>query len=102
MTVIQHQFDNAADADSPLDIVPVAGKIGAEIRGIALSGDLDDLTIAAIKQALGRHKVIFFRGQTQLGAARVLGEIGGADADDRSPVRECISGERAHFGSPFM
>ena len=66
MTVIQHQFDNAADADTPLDIVPVAGKIGAEIRGIALSGDLDDLTIAAIKQALGRHKVIFFRGQTQL------------------------------------
>ena len=56
MTVIQHQFDNAADADTPLDIVPVAGKIGAEIRGIALSGDLDDLTIAAIKQALGRHE----------------------------------------------
>ncbi|PVE52662.1 taurine dioxygenase [Arthrobacter sp. TPD3018] len=66
MTVIQHQFDNAADADSPLDIVPVAGKIGAEIRGVALSGDLDDLTIAAIQQALGRHKVIFFRGQPHL------------------------------------
>lgn len=66
MTVIQHQFDNAADGDSPLDIVPVAGRIGAEIRGVALSGDLDDLTIAAIKRALGRHKVIFFRGQTHL------------------------------------
>ena len=66
MTVIQHQFDNAADAHSPLDIVPVAGRIGAEIRGVALSGDLDDLTVAAIKQALGRHKVIFFRGQTHL------------------------------------
>ncbi|MDQ1156037.1 alpha-ketoglutarate-dependent taurine dioxygenase [Sphingomonas sp. SORGH_AS 950] len=66
MTVIQHQFDNAADAQSPLDIVPVAGRIGAEIRGVALSGDLDDLTVDAIKRALGRHKVIFFRGQTQL------------------------------------
>ncbi|MCW6533635.1 TauD/TfdA dioxygenase family protein [Sphingomonas lycopersici] len=66
MTQLAHSFDNAADADSPLDIAPVAGRIGAEVRGFRLAGDLDDLTIEAIKAALVRHKVIFFRGQTHL------------------------------------
>jgi len=59
-------YPNAKDPHSPLDIHPVAGRIGAEIRGVTLSGDLDDATIAAIEAALVRHKVIFFRGQHQL------------------------------------
>ncbi|WIW90624.1 TauD/TfdA family dioxygenase (plasmid) [Sphingobium sp. V4] len=66
MTILTQSFINAADADGPLDIVPVAGRIGAEIRGIALGGDLDDATLAAIRDALLRHKVIFFRDQHQL------------------------------------
>lgn len=49
-----------------LDVRPVAGRIGAEIRGITLSGDIDAGTLAAIRQTLLRHKVIFFRGQTHL------------------------------------
>jgi len=66
MTALIHHFDNVTDADSPLDIVPVAGRIGAEIRDVRLGGDLDDDTIAAIRAALARHKVIFFRHQNQL------------------------------------
>lgn len=66
MTLLIHEFDNSALADSPLDVVPVAGRIGAEVRGVPLSGDLDDDTVAAIKAALVRHKVIFFRNQLQL------------------------------------
>lgn len=66
MTLLTHKFLNAADAQGPLEVVPVAGRIGAEIRGIALGGDLDDATIAAIRAALVRHKVIFFRDQHQL------------------------------------
>lgn len=66
MTDQIHNFINAKDTDSPLDIVPVAGRIGAEIRGIALSGDIDPVTLAAIRTALVRHKVIFFRDQDQL------------------------------------
>ena len=46
-----------------LDIRRVAGRIGAEIRGVALSGDLDAGTVAAIRQALTTHKVVFFRDQ---------------------------------------
>ena len=49
-----------------LEIHPVAGRIGAEIRGIKLSGELDANTVEAIQQALLTHKVIFFRNQTHL------------------------------------
>lgn len=66
MTDQIHNFINAADAQSPLDIVPVAGRIGAEVRGIALSGDLDPAIIAALQTALARHKVLFFREQHEL------------------------------------
>ncbi|RJF85811.1 TauD/TfdA dioxygenase family protein [Sphingomonas cavernae] len=70
MTVLTHDFINAREAESPLDIVPVAGRIGAEIRGVELTGDLDDATIAAIRSALVRHKVIFFRDQVELDDAQ--------------------------------
>jgi len=66
MTAHINNFINAADAASPLDIVPVAGRIGAEVRGIVLSGDLDPATVAAVEAALVRHKVIFFRDQDAL------------------------------------
>ena len=66
MTVITQNFINAADAEGPLDVVPDAGRIGAEIRGVALNGDIDDATLAAVRAALVRHKVIFFREQHQL------------------------------------
>jgi len=69
MTHIQQRFINATSPDSPLEVVPVAGRIGAEIRGVTLSGDLDDATLAAIRAALVHHKVIFFRDQNDLGDA---------------------------------
>jgi len=50
----------------PLDLHPVAGRIGAEIRGVRLGADLDDATFAAIRAALLRHKVLFFRDQQHL------------------------------------
>ncbi len=49
-----------------LDIRPAAGRIGAEISGIKLGGDLEGETVAAIREALFAHKVIFFRGQDHL------------------------------------
>lgn len=59
-------YANAPDRDNPLNIKPVAGKIGAEIVGVTLSKNLDPDVIAGIKAALLRHKVIFFRGQSHL------------------------------------
>ena len=49
--------------DIPFEIKPVAGALGAELHGIDLSRALPDATIAAIRQALLDHLVIFFRDQ---------------------------------------
>lgn len=54
---------NLPDPASPLEIAPVTGRIGGRVRGVQLSGDLDDATLHAIRQALARHKVLFFRGK---------------------------------------
>ncbi|MNM79638.1 putative dioxygenase [compost metagenome] len=76
-------MSNAALAVEPsviLDIHPVAGRIGAEIRGVKLYAGLDAATVEAIQQALVQHKVIFFRDQTHLddqgqeAFAKLLGE----------------------------
>jgi len=45
---------------------PVAGRIGAEISGARLDGDLPDRTVQDIRNALDLHKVLFFRGQNHL------------------------------------
>jgi taurine dioxygenase len=66
MTQITASYLNAKDPNSPLDFHPVAGRIGAEIRGVQLSGDLHADTVQAIETALVRHKVVFFRGQDHL------------------------------------
>lgn len=66
MTDIISTYPNAKDPASPLDIRPVGGRIGAEIRGVVLSGDLDAATVQAIEAAVVRHKVVFFRGQDHL------------------------------------
>ncbi len=52
-----------------LDIRPITARIGAEIAGVRLSRDLPPAMIEAIRAALLRHKVVFFRGQTHLDEA---------------------------------
>ena len=54
MTVTEH---------TALTILPVTGFVGAEIRGVDLRRSLDDDQVAAIRQALLRWKVVFFRDQ---------------------------------------
>lgn len=49
-----------------LEIHPVAGNIGAEVRNISLSADLDDNHIRQIENALVKYKVLFFRRQYHL------------------------------------
>jgi taurine dioxygenase len=56
---------------SKLAIRRVAGALGAEITGVDLSRDLPDATIAAIRQALLDHQVIFFRDQDLTPAQQV-------------------------------
>jgi taurine dioxygenase len=63
-----------------LDVRPVAGHIGAEIHGVDLAADLDDATVAEIREALLRWKVVFFRDQhighaEQIAFARRFGAL---------------------------
>ncbi|KYF76136.1 TauD/TfdA dioxygenase family protein [Sorangium sp. So ce1153] len=60
MSATQNQSSNV------LEIVPVAGRIGAEVRGVRLSADLDAATVSEIRKAWLRYKVIFFRNQHHL------------------------------------
>jgi alpha-ketoglutarate-dependent taurine dioxygenase len=53
-------------APSALDLVPLAGRIGAQVHGVRLSGELGTESFAAIHQALLKHKVLFFRKQHHL------------------------------------
>lgn len=54
-----------------LTIRRTAGALGAEISGVDLSKNLSDDTIAAIRQALVQHQVIFFRDQELTPAQQV-------------------------------
>jgi alpha-ketoglutarate-dependent taurine dioxygenase len=74
-----------------LKVVPVAGRIGAEIQGVQLNGELDPAVLNEIQQALNEHKVVFFKGQNHLDDAgqevfaKLLGEL---YAHPTVPVKE--------------
>jgi taurine dioxygenase len=62
-----------------IEVKPVAGALGAEIRGVNV-GRMDDETFAEIKSAWLEHLVIFFRDQAitpeqQIAFAKRFGEI---------------------------
>ncbi len=62
-----------------IEVLPVAGALGAEIGGVDRSRPLADVVVGEIRQALLDHLVIFFRGQKltpqqQLAFAQRFGE----------------------------
>lgn len=65
-TVLNPQAAADTAAADALDLRPLAGRIGAEVRGVRLSGAVAAGTFAAIQAALLKHKVLFFRGQQHL------------------------------------
>jgi alpha-ketoglutarate-dependent taurine dioxygenase len=69
---------------------PVAGRIGAEISGLRLSGDLPDDTVAGLRRALNHRKVLFFRGQNHLDDAEH--EAFGRYSAGSSAIRESRRG----------
>ncbi|HTV23616.1 MAG TPA: TauD/TfdA family dioxygenase, partial [Polyangiaceae bacterium] len=78
-----------------VDVIPIGGRIGAEIRGVRLSADLDAKTIDAIRAAWLKHKVVFFRNQHHLDEASQEGLtslFGGQPV--RHPTVPAIDGSR--------
>ncbi|MET7594584.1 TauD/TfdA dioxygenase family protein [Streptomyces sp. NPDC004082] len=57
--------------DAGIEVRPASGHTGAEIGGVDLAGPLDDAVVAAIRAALLRWKVLFFRDQRLDHAAHV-------------------------------
>ncbi len=57
------QFDNSARAYSHIEARPHAAAMGAEIVGVD-GANVTDAQFAEIEDALFRHKMIYFRGQT--------------------------------------
>ena len=73
-----------------IEVRPVAGHIGAEIQGVDLAQPLDDNTIAEIRTALLRWKVVFFREQSighaeQIAFARRFGKVTPAHPHEDTP-----------------
>ncbi|MFD5321457.1 TauD/TfdA dioxygenase family protein [Streptomyces sp. NPDC127098] len=84
------------------DVRRIGGRIGAEIIGVDLAGDLDPAVVSEINSALLEHKALFFRGQrlddaAQLGFASRFGELTTAHptvpAADGQPHVLAVNGE---------
>lgn len=61
-------------------VIPSGGGVGAFVQGIDLARDVSDNVAGALRQALGEHGVLFFRGQTlspeqHMALARQFGPI---------------------------
>jgi alkyl sulfatase len=71
----------AAPTAAPFDLDRVHPRLGAEVLGLRLSGELAPATTDALRRALTAHKVLFFRGQHHLDDgghqdfAKLLGDI---------------------------
>jgi alpha-ketoglutarate-dependent taurine dioxygenase len=75
-----------------LDVVPLTTVLGAVVSDIELTPDLDARSVAALRQALLRHKVLFFRRQgldpaALTGVARLFGE-----PTEAHPVEPSVEG----------
>ncbi|HYI84636.1 MAG TPA: TauD/TfdA family dioxygenase [Acetobacteraceae bacterium] len=94
---------------APLAVRRAAGALGAEVRGIQLSPDLPEATIAHLRRLWLEHSVLFFRDQdlppTAFAAfARRFGEVvhypflkGLPEAPEVIPVAK-LEHERINFG----
>jgi alpha-ketoglutarate-dependent sulfate ester dioxygenase len=60
----------SSSSASTLTATQLGSRIGARIDGVRLTGDLDAATVGQIREALLRHKVIFFRDQHHLDDAQ--------------------------------
>ena len=81
--------------ENAVSVVPVAGRIGAEIRGVRLSADLGAGVTGQIRDAWLKYKVLFFRNQQHLdeAAQESLTNIFGA-APVGHPTVPAINGTR--------
>jgi taurine dioxygenase len=83
-------LNDSANSALGLDIVPLAGYIGAEILGVDLREPLTASAVDDIRDTLHRYKVVFFRGQDighaeQIAFARQFGNVTPAHPHEEDP-----------------
>jgi taurine dioxygenase len=67
-------------SEASMELHPVAGALGAEVAGVDLAAPIDEATAGALRRALTRHLVLFFRDQSlspeqHLAVSRVFGRL---------------------------
>jgi alpha-ketoglutarate-dependent sulfate ester dioxygenase len=91
MSAVQQSEPQLANVKSDdIEIRPLAGRIGAQIENVRLSGDLPAGVVASIESALAKHKVIFLRSQGHLddaGQERFAARLGDLVAHPTNPAR---------------
>lgn len=74
-------------AMTDLELVPLSSALGAEVRGLDITGELSDDDVAAIRGAWHRHHILLFRGLSltpadHIAFSRRFGEL---DTHDATP-----------------
>jgi taurine dioxygenase len=94
---------------TPLDLRPISGVLGAEVRGLDLAAPVDAAALAAIRAAFVEHHVLVFRDQDlspdqQIAFGRRFGELdthpfveGNADHPEIVDVIT-VADDRTNFG----
>ena len=70
MTLVVNDIMYTVGTDGLL-VEPIAGRIGAIVHGLDLASDPSQAEVEAVKDALSRHGVLFFRGQQLTAQAQV-------------------------------
>jgi alpha-ketoglutarate-dependent taurine dioxygenase len=96
-------------AGTSVSVRPLSGHTGAEIGGVDISQRLDDQTIADIRSALLKWKVVFFRGQhighaEQIAFAKRFGDVTYAHPHEDQPLDgfpEILPIDRRRYDSKY-
>ncbi|OXM15872.1 TauD/TfdA dioxygenase family protein [Paenibacillus herberti] len=83
--------EQKANNESGWEILPITPNTGAEVRGAKLTGELSEEELAGLRDALAKHKVLFFRGQGHLddeGQEALAALLGQPFAHPTVPVKD--------------
>jgi taurine dioxygenase len=74
------------------DVIPLTTVLGATVTGVELRPDIDATSVTLVRQALLRHKVVFFRDQN-LDASALTGLAGRfGEPTEAHPVEPSVEG----------
>jgi taurine dioxygenase len=85
----------------PITVTKLGSRIGAQVDGVRLGGDLDAAALEEIHQALLAHKVIFFRDQHHLDDQQQLAFAGLLGTPIAHPAASVLAAQNAPVITPI-